>query len=239
MSAGAKHSYERALRGLAEHYSGLLDEHGDTPPGVKWRDRETQERRMEILAEVGDLRTAKILDFGCGTGHLLDFLRRTRFSGEYVGYDLSSDMIALATRKFPDARFETRDVLDSGLAEYFDYVLISGVFHIRVENSWDLLTETLRCLFTRTRRAIAFNAMSTYVDHFDRDQYYVSPTRIFQFCKEQLSPSVAVRHDYMLRPGTVPYEFTVYIYATDVAPRIELKTATHGSEPDRTKRFPG
>lgn len=195
---------------------------------------------MEILAEIGDLRTAKILDFGCGTGHLLDFLRRRiRYSGEYVGYDLSSDMIALATRKFPDARFETRDVLDSGLAEDFDYVLISGVFHILVENSWDLLTETLRCLFTRTRRAIAFNAMSTYVDRFDRGQFYVSPIRIFQFCKEQLSPCVAVRHDYMLRPGTVPYEFTVYIYATDVAPRIELETAPHGSEPDRTERSPG
>ena len=240
MSPRPKHPFTHALHCLAEHYSGLLDEHGDTPPGVQWRDRETQERRMEILAEVGDLRTAKILDFGCGTGHLLDFLRRrARFSGEYVGDELSTDMIALATRKFPDARFETRDVLASGFAEDFDYVLISGVFHIRVEDSWDLLTETLRRLFTRTRRAIAFNAMSTYVDHFDRDQFYVSPTRIFQFCKEQLSPCVTIRHDYLLRPDTVPYEFTVYVHAADVAPRTELEIDSHGSAADRKEPCPG
>lgn len=229
MSEGSKHPHERALRQLNEHYSSLINEHGDIPQAAQWRDRETQERRMEVLAEVGDLRAAKLLDFGCGTGHLLDFLRRrSGFCGEYVGYELSVEMIALATEKFPGVRFERRDVLSDGLAEDFDYMLMSGVFNNRVDDNWGLLTAILGCLFARTRKAIAFNAMSTYVDRFDSDLFYVSPTKVFQFCKEQLSPCVVLRHDYLVRSGIVPYEFTVYVYKTEIEPRKDL-VAENGS----------
>ncbi len=223
MSDFSIHRHKRALQQLDQHYSSLINEHGDTPQSAQWRDRKTQERRMDVLAEIGDLRAAKLLDFGCGTGHLLDFLRRRiGFCGEYVGYDLSVEMIGLATKKFPGVRFERRDVLEDGPTEDFDYILISGVFNNRVRDNWGLLTSILSCLFARTRKAIAFNAMSTYVDRFDPNLFYVSPTKVFRFCKEQLSPCIVLKHDYCVRSGVVPYEFTVYVFKTMIKPRKEL-----------------
>lgn len=217
------HPFKRDLSLLNEHYSRLLEKHGDTPSGVQWTDRETQERRFEILTQVGDLRSAKVLDFGCGVGHLLTFMKtHLAFTGEYVGYDLSARMIDTARAKFPGIRFERRDILAEGVPEDFDYILISGVFHNRVSNGWDLMTTLLSCLFQRVRKALAFNAISTYVDFFDPEQFYVRPERAFGFCKEKLSPCVSLRHDYLVKPGIVPFEFSIYVYKTSVEPRKDL-----------------
>jgi len=219
----SSHSFKAELSAISEHYSHLLKNHGNSAPAVQWTDRETQERRLAILTEVGDLRSAKVLDFGCGLGHLLMFMRRElAFTGEYVGYDLSARMIAAAREKFPGSRFERRDILGEGVPEDFDYILISGVFNNYVAGGWDLMTSLLLSLFQHVRKAIAFNALSTYVDFFDPGLFYVNPERIFRFCKEQLSPSVCLRHDYLIKPGVVPFEFSMYVYKTDLESRKNL-----------------
>lgn len=219
----SEHPYKSDLSRLTQFYSKLLEEHGDSPQAVQHKDRQSQELRMKILAEVGDLRLAKILDFGCGAGHLLAFMRENLgFAGEYVGYDLSAELVRVAQGKFPQSRFEQRDILAQGVPEDFDYVVINGVFNNVVSDNWGLMTELLGRLFPRTRKALAFNALSTYVDFLNPGNFYVSPEKIFRFCKERLSPCVTLRHDYLTRPGVVPFEFTVYVYRTDVEPRKQL-----------------
>jgi SAM-dependent methyltransferase len=224
MKRMSSHPFKAELSELSEHYSQLVENHGDTAPAVQWTDRETQERRLAILTEVGDLRSAKVLDFGCGLGQLLLFMaRELAFTGEYVGYDLSARMIATAREKFPESRFERRDVLEEGIPEDFDYILISGVFNNYVAGGWDLMTVLLSSLFQHTRKAIAFNALSTYVDFFDPRLFYVNPERVFRFCKERLSPCVCLRHDYLIKTGVVPFEFSMYVYKTDLESRKNLR----------------
>lgn len=213
----------RDLRDTRAHYARLLRAHGDSPQAVAWRDAATQERRMAVLAEVGDLRAARVLDFGCGTGHLLTFLReQADFRGQYVGYDLSGEMIDVARRKFPGVQFEARDILESGVGADFDYVLINGVFNHRLDDNWGLMTAILEQLFPHVRRALAFNALSTYVDYAEPDLSYVNPERVFRFCKQRLSPLVTLRHDYLVKDGVVPFEFAVYAYQTTIGLRAEL-----------------
>jgi SAM-dependent methyltransferase len=223
MANMAGHPFEKDLAGLEQHYSQLLKECGDTPQGVQWGDVETQERRMAILLDVGDVRSAKVLDFGCGTGHLLNFMQRqVGFKGEYIGYDIGEDMIRIARKKFPGIRFERRDILAQGIGEVFDYILINGVFNNLVDDNWGLMKSILRCLFHKARRALAFNALSTYVDYFDPGLFYVSPNKVFSFCKEELSSRVILRHDYLIKSDVVPFEFSVYVYASEISPRKSL-----------------
>ncbi|MBK8908784.1 MAG: class I SAM-dependent methyltransferase [Rhodospirillales bacterium] len=211
------------LERIGGHYTDLVGKHGDGPQSAQWRDRESQERRMRVLAEVGDLSGAKVLDFGCGTGHLLDFLREfCAFPGEYVGYDICADAIRLASEKYPAIRFERRNILVDAIEEDFDYVLISGVFNHRTVDSWGLLRTVLSLLFAHTRKALAFNLLSTYVDYCDPELAYVRPEAVFAFCKETLSPLVTLRHDYCIKPGVVPFEFTVYVHQTDIPVRKSL-----------------
>jgi cyclopropane fatty-acyl-phospholipid synthase-like methyltransferase len=212
------------MAALEQHYTELFHKHGDTPQAVQWRDRASQERRFEILAQVGLPSNAKVLDFGCGTGHLLEYMRREHeFKGEFVGYDLTADTVAAAQAKFPAARFERRDIFADGIGEEFDYVFISGVFNNLMTDNAGFMHEVLELLFGHSRRALAFNALSAYVDFFDPGLCYTKPEEVFHFCKERLSPLVTLRHDYFIKPGVVPYEFTMYVHRCDLTPREVLQ----------------
>lgn len=205
-------SMREELEAIERHYSELVKQHGDAPASAQWSSRESQERRMQVLADIGDLRQAKVLDLGCGTAHLLHFLRTQRaFAGEYVGWDLAEPALALARARFPGARLERRDVLSQGVGEDFDYVLISGVFNNRLSDNWGFLTALLKAVWPHCRRGLAFNALSTWVDWFDEALWYVDPERVFRFCKQELTPAVALRHDYLVREGAPPFEFALYL----------------------------
>jgi SAM-dependent methyltransferase len=182
---------------LSEHYTRLFKQYGDSPCSVQLRDRETQYQRFRILTDVGDLGGAKILDFGCGIGHLLEFLRgEGNFAGEYVGLDIVHEFVEFARGKFPGVRFETANVLEHGLAEDFDFVFINGVFNNKpYREDETLMPRILRALFPHTRRILAFNVISRFVDFMDTELNYVDPCEVFRFCKETLSPLVTLRHD--------------------------------------------
>ena len=215
----SKHEFSDSISKVAEMFSERYRKYGDRPECAEHSDLDSQERRMRFVCEVADLRDAKVLDFGCATGHMLTFLKREfDFAGSYVGYDISPVMIEAAQEKFggEKARFEVRDILSQGVDEEFDYVLISGTFNDLTGDNWGWMTAVLRTLFAKSRVALAFNTLTRYVDYLDDHLFYVDPTKVFQFCKEELSPKVSLRHDYCIREGVVPYEFTTYVYATDI-----------------------
>lgn len=227
----SRHEFEKDLVEIEKHYESLFTAHGDSPAAMQWSSRASQERRMRILSAVGDISTAKLLDFGCGTGHLLNLLRaECGFTGEYVGYDLCENTLDEARRKFPQTRFERRDVLADGMREDFDYVLINGVFNNQVSDNWRWMTATVRELYSHVRCACAFNALSTYVDYQDQGLFYVSPERVFRFCKEELSPCVTLRHDYCVKDGVGPFEFSVYVYRTEFSPKRHLEQDDLGGQ---------
>ncbi|HWV54436.1 class I SAM-dependent methyltransferase [Pseudorhodoplanes sp.] len=212
---------------LRAHYTKLAHEHADSPKAVQYSDKASHWARFAILADIGLDPMASVLDFGCGTAELLSFLReRAGFKGKYVGVDISDQQLAIARSKFPDCRFENRDVLSAGVGEVVDYIFINGVFNNRVPGAdgFAYLTDILTALRPAARKGIAFNAISTYVDFFDDGLVYLDPGRVFEFCKQNLSGLVTLRHDYLLKPSAPPFEFTVYVRVSDQTPRANLKS---------------
>lgn len=69
----------------------------------------------------------KILEIGCGPGTMVPFLPQ---SG-YLGFDLSSDYIEQARRRFPKAQFVCERVSQFSLSQQqsFDVVLAVGIVH--------------------------------------------------------------------------------------------------------------
>lgn len=216
--------FNRDVEALSKHYSDLVREHGDAPEAAQYADRDTQERRMAVLCEIGVRQDSKVLDFGCGTGQLLSFLQRSMdYQGEYVGYDISAEAIQLARSKHPAGRFEVRNILEEAAEETFDYVLVSGVFNNAISDNRGFFEALSRRLMAQAKVGYAFNMLSRFVDYLDDGLYYEDPMKAFGFCKEQLSPLVTLRHDYVVRPGSIPFEFTMYVHKTDITPR-----ALHG-----------
>jgi len=68
-----------------------------------------------------------VLDAGCGQGHLLSYLDRSRVT--YHGFDLSETAIANAIRHYPDARFTvaTLESFERSAGERYDAIVFNEV----------------------------------------------------------------------------------------------------------------
>jgi hypothetical protein len=92
-----------------------------------------------------------------------------------------------------------------------DYTVASGIFNVKLhydDGVWlEYVLETLRLLVAASRRGVAFNMLSTYSDLEKRraDLFYGDPRQMFDYCKREFSPRVALLHDYPL------YEFTIIV----------------------------
>lgn len=193
---------------IADHYRRLLLTHGDSHEAAQYSSRASQEARYAVLCEVGDLRGASVLDFGCGTGHLATYLKQQGIDCRYTGVDIVAEFFEPARAKHPEHRFGPWQAF---AAERFDYVLVSGVFNNRMDDNEGFFRDTARRLFEQADRALAFNLMCDYVDFRDPDLWYVKPEAVFGWMKA-LTPFVTLRNDYVVKDVPVPFEFAVYAH---------------------------
>lgn len=86
----------------------------------------------------------RILDLGCGTGHLTSTIAER--GAHVVGIDHSTAMIEQARKSYPDIRFEVADATDFSLGKSFDAVFSNAVLHwVRdVDAVVERIHETLR-----------------------------------------------------------------------------------------------
>ena len=72
------------------------------------------------------------------------------------------------------------------------------------DEDWRTLVQSsLRQLWSRTRKGLAFNMLSHYDRFRQADLYYGDPCVFFDFCVRSLSPNVTLLHDYPLKEWTI------------------------------------
>jgi SAM-dependent methyltransferase len=203
-------------RQIVAHYEDCLARHGDTHQGVDWPRLEDVETRYRVMLDVirPDPPDPSILDFGCGAGHLYEFLQRNpaRSAIHYTGLDLSSRFIDLCRSKHPAVEFLVADVIKDGIEGLprSDYVIANGVFTEKRGLSFDAMLGYLEALVPRlfelARVGIAFNVMSKQVDWERDDLFHLPMDTLAEFLTRRVTRQFAIRHDYGL------YEYTVYAY---------------------------
>jgi SAM-dependent methyltransferase len=185
---------------------------------VQHESKEGQEGRFQLLSKQISP-DSMVVDVGCGFGDLLPFLRRQGFKGRYVGLDFVDEFIEVARNAQPDsmARFEVFDILGPDPLPACDVAVQSGIFNNAMPegDNQRLLETTLIKMAGACRDGFAFNALSTLVDFRDPALHYFDPGEVVTLCRN-LTPFVSMRHDYVLREGGYPYEFTVYAQMTPV-----------------------
>jgi len=200
---------------IVSHYEACLARFGDTHRGVDWPNALDAETRYRVMLEVirpSDEAKVSLLDFGCGAGHLLEYLQHHERSDiDYIGLDVSSKFVDLCRQKFPGHQFLCADVLrgERSLPEV-DYVVMNGVFtekrSLPFDEMFDYFREVLRRVYPLARRGIAFNAMSKHVDWERDDLFHLPFDPLAAFLRSEMSRSYLFRSDYGL------YEYTAYVY---------------------------
>lgn len=199
---------------LKQHYIDLYNQFGVHPSAIQWSSKETQFKRFEILCDQIKPND-NILDLGCGFGDMVYYLQdNTTFKGNYLGLDFVPEFINSATTRFENdsnINFQLFDIKNDFLPNDFDVIVLSGVFNNLVDDNWKFITETIEKMFIATNRAVSFNALSTYVDYQDKELYYSNPTKLFDYCKTMITAKVTLRHDYLIKENSIPFEFTMHL----------------------------
>ncbi len=153
----------------------------------------------------------KILDIGCGSGKMLDYLP---VDIEYVGFDPNSNYIGYAKRKYKKRGtffcVNTSNAPNNGLFGKFDIVIACGILHhldnIQAERLFKISYDNLKkggFLFTYDSVYIpGQSSLSKYIISKDRGQYTRSPNGYLDLGKKYFASMETSIHDDLLR---IPY----------------------------------
>ncbi|RMA57967.1 class I SAM-dependent methyltransferase [Ulvibacter antarcticus] len=201
---------------IIKHYENCISKHGDTLKGADWPNENDAILRYKImLGLIKDGETCNLLDFGCGAGHMFEFMTNQNKLYDYINYsglDISEKIISLSKEKFPKNNFYCFDILqdDINTLSNFDYAILNGVFTEKIDltfdEMWLYFKSMITVVFDKVDKGIAFNVMSKAVE-WERDDLFHLPTDLLiDFMTKNLSRNFVIRNDYGL------YEYTVYLY---------------------------
>ena len=205
---------------IIKHYESCLEKHGDTHLGVDWPTQADVNKRYKVMLELikyeQDIENTTLLDFGCGTAHLLEYIINNKYHYiKYSGLDISSKFISICKSKYKGNDFYCGDLLEKDFnLNMFDFVVLNGVFTEKIDMSfdemWNYFTKLITKVYDLSNKGIAFNVMSKQVDWERDDLFHVPLDLISEFLCKNLSRNFVIRNDYGL------YEYTVYIYKKNV-----------------------
>jgi SAM-dependent methyltransferase len=187
---------------IREYFTKRIEQHGASPKGVDWNTSDAQELRFhQVLNVVNAPGHFSITDWGCGYGGFFDYLVKRTTDVDYVGFDITPSVLEQAKKTHSSAA----NASWVGRAEDLkpsDYVIAAGVYNIKFETQNDdwhtYVLEQLKTMFALATRGIAVTFLTAYSDPPKQrpDLFYADPLRLFDFAKRNLSPNVALLHDY-------------------------------------------
>lgn len=201
---------------IISHYEDCLFKHGDNHLGVDWPKLEDVDKRYKVMLDIikfdeDILHYPTLLDFGCGTAHLLEYIQKNKRDNiSYTGLDISQKFIDVARNKFPLVNFYCCDILEeqNSVLKY-DYIVMNGIFtekrELSNEQMWEYFKQLISVIYAKANRGIAFNVMSKNVEWERDDLFHVSHDLLSDFLCRNITRNYIIRNDYGL------YEYTVYI----------------------------
>ncbi len=202
---------DEILARVGKYYGDRLIANGCTAAGVDWKSQDSQEARFDKLLEVATVDDPfTINDYGCGYGGLADYLHARQSAGRYRGYDVSEVMIQAAKSRHAGGCGCTFTRSRAAMSPA-DYTVASGIFNVitgvSVDRWRDYVLETIRDIAALSTTGFAFNVLSSHVSLERRrpNLFYADPQDLWSFVVRDISPQVALLHDYW------PHEFTMIV----------------------------
>jgi SAM-dependent methyltransferase len=189
---------------IADFYDRRVAEFGHDPRSCDYGRAESQRRKFQVLSDSLDYRGRSVLDVGCGFADFATFLAQRHEGVCYSGVDLSPSMIDHARAKNPCLDLKVTNILEEPAVQTHDFVIANGIFYLLGAEAPQLMRRLVEVMFSRCREAVVFNSLSTWASIQEPGEFYADPLETLAWCRE-LSPRVALRHDYL------PHDFLVMI----------------------------
>lgn len=147
-----------------------------------WESEEAQQLRFDVLLDNVELEGKRLLDVGCGTGNLLEYINSKGTHVKYTGVDIMDEMVMKAKSKQLDGDFRYKDIFKENVFKpaSFDVVYTSGIFNLNLGNNKEFLSNALELFFSLSCGTVVFNLL--HFDSPDREDkyFYFHPDEVRQ-----------------------------------------------------------
>ena len=101
--------------------------HWDADLYLRYAEERTQPA-IDLLSRIAVAQPRRVIDLGCGPGNSTALLRERWPGADVAGLDSSPEMIATATKNFPDGKWIVADVTEWSDAAPFDVIFSNAAF---------------------------------------------------------------------------------------------------------------
>jgi cyclopropane fatty-acyl-phospholipid synthase-like methyltransferase len=184
-----------------------LIQHGYHPHSLLWSNTEVQELRFKILADIGIQQGDSVLDVGCGFGDLAGYLQQQDKSVDFMGIDVSEELLLEGRKHFPHLELIQGDLLDFNPApQSYDYVTLSGALNRKFDNAEAYTHHIIKRMFETCKKGIAFNLLDA------RHEWTKSRWDLQSFYPDDIKAVVSeLSTNVTIVDGYLENDFSVYV----------------------------
>lgn len=196
------------LTEIEKHYSESIKKYGTVSKGVGWNNEEGQILRFQKLLSIcpppPHQESFSVNELGCGYGALYRFLQEKKYRVDYVGYDISEEMLHIAKEYTNN---EVSLICSDRITQEADYSITSGIFNAKFsydDKIWlEYILEILHNMNEMSRKGFSFNMLTNFVDYKNPNLYYADPNYFFDYVRKNFSKNLILLHDYDLWEWTI------------------------------------
>ena len=192
-------------------YSKRFLKYHNTPKGVFWNSKLSQDLRLNIILDKildnTKVDTLTIADIGCGYGRLFEIIRERNLESRirYSGFDINKNFISFCktNKRFENANF----YVDTQPHQNFDYIVMSGTYNFTPTNNLRLfevyLRQNLKSNWNKVGKAMIFNCLISRERMIKNRLYYTEISWIKKFCEENFNKPIISKHKLLEEDITI------------------------------------
>jgi SAM-dependent methyltransferase len=194
-----------------EYWREVAKEHEGTVQAVGSESELHKKLRYKKIAEIFNGRKhISVHDIGAGVGDFYSYLRTYVEGGGTITYsasEITPEYCEIARNRHPEIKMHNRDLFSKPIEEFYDYVVMSGVFHQQgnvPHREWiRYMHDLLRVGWNMATRGLAFNVLSAHADFYKPGNFYADLNELQLFVLRNLSRFYQIDTCYPLFDATI------------------------------------
>lgn len=205
---------------MITRYYNRLQKFGNDPRTLGWDTKKSQITRFQAVLDLIKPEGKEIIDIGCGFADLYGFMieQGIRPSG-YLGLDVNADLLEVAKTRFPQLRYEKRNLLiQPFLTPVADLGVMLGLLNFRLKEigNYNYARKMIEVAFSSVRQALVVDFLSNVrAPDYPKESlvFYFEPEKILRLALS-ITPNVVLKHNYVPIPQR---EFMLLLYKNSCA----------------------
>ena len=203
--------YKLFNKQLSNIYNKRFDNYNNTPKGVFWNSKLSQDLRLNIILDK-ILKNSKsdefsIADIGCGYGRLYEIIKERNLDKriQYYGFDINQKFIQFCKNKknFKNVAFAISTFPNKNT----DFIVMSGTYNLTPTNNvslWeDYIMKNLTNNWKLATKAMIFNCLIKEKKQINQALYYTELSWIKRICENNFGKIQIYRNQLLKDDVTI------------------------------------